>query len=240
MTPLDRQAHLRRVQDLVDRALRWCPDATGQDREEAVERLSHESAHARGLAATWEFPSVCGLPRAGVRDLLEAAEAIFAQHIDWDWPSKSQLTHQSGFGLGPDRTCDGCAWWSDSRCAQVDGQADAVPSFGPTSPACARWEAKETIDDCITCGACCREGYTLAPVEADETIGSRHPGLITKDVDGNRHLARPGGLCVALDRSAGPARFPCTVYADRPRACADLLPGSHACLIARRRVGLSR
>lgn len=66
-----------------------------------------------------------------------------------------------------------------------------------------------------------------------------HPQLLECD-DFGWHIPRPGGSCLALRARAaeGPA-YTCTIYGDRPRACRDFEAASEACLIARRRVGLS-
>ncbi len=54
-------------------------------------------------------------------------------------------------------------------------------------------------------------------------------------------LPRPDGRCVALEGNGSPGSpWRCRAYGVRPRACSELEPGSHACLVARRRTGLSR
>jgi Fe-S-cluster containining protein len=62
-------------------------------------------------------------------------------------------------------------------------------------------------------------------------------------VDGfGPHVPRPDGLCVALDRRAAALPSPaytCSIYPERPQACADFAVAGDACLTARRRVGLS-
>jgi hypothetical protein len=47
-----------------------------------------------------------------------------------------------------------------------------------------------------------------------------------------------GDRCVALIGEIGVATA-CGVYADRPVVCRDCEPGDEACLMARRRFGLS-
>jgi Fe-S-cluster containining protein len=110
----------------------------------------------------------------------------------------------------------------------------------PDWPACERFEPPLAAASCGTCGACCREGFHLAPVGRREALAKRHSELLVRD-DLGLHLPRPGGHCVAL-AGAGEAASPwrCRVYADRPRACSDLAVASASCLLARRRVGLSR
>jgi Fe-S-cluster containining protein len=53
------------------------------------------------------------------------------------------------------------------------------------------------------------------------------------------YLARPEGRCVALSGDGIAAPYRCSVYAERPGACAKFELGGAACLIARRRTGLS-
>ena len=74
----------------------------------------------------------------------------------------------------------------------------------------------------------------LAPMALAHPEWIRHDGR-------KACLPRPDGLCVALEGD-GSDRTPwrCRAYELRPRACSDLAPGSHACLVARRRTGLSR
>lgn len=67
---------------------------------------------------------------------------------------------------------------------------------------------------------------------------------MTTEPDGFRSLKRVPGQgggtrCVALRNDGRSAPFRCVIYADRPTACRDLMPGEPNCLFARRRVGLS-
>lgn len=236
----DSTAHLGRVDGLMARARRWCPDASEQDLREAVLRMAFETAHGRGLADSWGLPAPAGLPTGAVRDLMEAAATLLEQEEPWEWPESKETPHPSGFGRGPDNFCAQCAWHRDGSCVQADLELRTTRSWPASTRACARWEPKELLEDCRACGACCREGYTFAPVDPDESVIGSHPQLVTKGSDGGFRLERPGGLCVALDRASSSGRYPCAIYPHRPRACADLLPGSQSCLVARRRLGLSR
>jgi Fe-S-cluster containining protein len=80
----------------------------------------------------------------------------------------------------------------------------------------------------------------MAPVRRDEPMAVAHPEWIRHD--GRKAcIPRPDGLCVALEGDgSGQAPWRCLAYDIRPRACSDLAPGSLACLVARRRTGLSR
>ena len=90
--------------------------------------------------------------------------------------------------------------------------------------------------DCLTCGACCREGYDTVEVEDDDPAVQRHPELMRRGPFGHLNLHRDGPRCVCL-RLAN-QRYTCAIYPTRPRTCRDLAVGSAACLTARRRVGL--
>jgi Fe-S-cluster containining protein len=103
-----------------------------------------------------------------------------------------------------------------------------------------RWERKFGGEACGTCGACCREGFDLAPVRRGEAIARLHPDLVQRGAGGWVGVPRPAGRCLALV-GAGTTEAPyrCRVYRDRPRACTDLEVAGDACLAARRRAGLS-
>jgi Fe-S-cluster containining protein len=105
----------------------------------------------------------------------------------------------------------------------------------PGDPACERFEPHFDERECARCGACCREGFDVVTVGADELL--RHPKLVSASSLG-RVLARPGGRCVALSGGQGTA-FRCSIYPERPRSCREFEVSGDACLLARRRVGLS-
>lgn len=161
--------------------------------------------------------------------------------------------HRAGFPLSErdDATCASCAWSHThkrvTRCRQaqardvarssvIDGEGIADRFIAPTDRACVRYEPRLSEDSCAPCGACCRQGFDRVEVRARDVVKRRHLALVSRDNFGE-FLARPGGLCVGLTRSEEGYR--CTIYADRPRACADFEVGGDACLSARRRVGLS-
>lgn len=160
--------------------------------------------------------------------------------------------HRAGFPIGDGQaTCASCAWsYTDkraTRCRQadardalmhnvVDAEGVAERLIAPGDRACMRYEPRLTDDSCGPCGACCRQGFDRVELRARDAVKRKHLALISKDGFGE-YLARPAGLCVALTRTEEAYR--CTIYADRPRACADFEVGGDACLSARRRVGLS-
>ncbi len=178
------------------------------------------------------------------------AEAVrsFADALPTDslW-RRAEALHPTGARLGPEGArCGDCAWRfrggrgrAVDRCRRHAGRgAGEQARIDLSWRACDRWEPELGPDACDACGACCREGYHLAPVGAREAAARRHLELLTRDAFG-LHLPRPGGRCVALE-GGGEAPFRCRIYADRPRACSELPVGGAACLEARRRVGLSR
>ena len=139
---------------------------------------------------------------------------------------------KSGHPLVDDgRRCDDCAWRSDGGlCRRASRRA--FVAVGAT--ACVRHEA--TLD-CLDCGACCRSAFDSVEVGAREAVIRRHPSLVVHR-DSFIELARVGDRCGALEgEAAGP--YHCRIYVDRPRTCRDFTVGSHNCVTARRRVGLS-
>lgn len=133
--------------------------------------------------------------------------------------------------------CSGCAWsrGTGSSCAfhALGDEPIAVDGTG-----CDAWEA---VPNCLDCGACCREAFDSVPVEL--AAQQRLPDeLIRRHDDGWVDLQRVpsplgcGTRCAAL--RGGPP-YTCVVYALRPDNCRDLEAGSEACLMARRRVGLT-
>ncbi len=150
--------------------------------------------------------------------------------------------HPSGLegALGEPRgTCGQCAWRMRAgpgkkvdRCVQAEGAR-----VSRDWPGCARFE----VDlECTACGACCREAYGAVDVGARDPFRRRHPELVVERGD-RLELRRQGDRCAALEggRAHG-ERFRCAVYEDRPRTCREFTLGSINCLVARRRVGLSR
>ncbi|MFI5306443.1 MAG: YkgJ family cysteine cluster protein [Polyangiales bacterium] len=158
--------------------------------------------------------------------------------------------HASGFPLGRDESkrCENCAWMFSAgpgravtRCRQTrKGAGSIARRVAPADRACERFEPKLSIDGCGSCGACCREGFDLVPVRPRDAIRKRHPELVRESRHG-AFLPRPEGHCVALDGDGDAATpYRCRVYGNRPSACVEFEVGGDACLLARRRVGLSR
>ena len=178
----------------------------------------------------------------------------------WQLVDPEPPRHAAGFPMAPAAdpghasgaappTCGTCAWHyrggpgrAVDRCRQAEGVR-----ISPDASACNRWEPQL---DCQECGACCREAYDSVTVSRRDPVRKHHPELIV-DRGTYIELARTGGHCAALVRepapgsvpaatAATPARYSCRIYDHRPRPCHELERSGPHCLVARRRVGLSR
>jgi len=238
-----KEIFLQRCRDLLARAARWCPDTTATDLETALARLAFEQAEVSGLADGMGLARPEGWPAGAERDLLDACERILETEptVLLDGFRPQAPSHPSGRGPGPaGETCGTCAWSRRGRCLQGGDSPGNAPKARRDWPSCARWEPALSEASCGNCGACCRQGYSMAPVRRGEPMATAHPEWILRE-GRQTCLPRPNGLCVALDGDGSEAApWRCRAYDVRPRACADLAVGSHACLVARRRTGLSR
>lgn len=155
--------------------------------------------------------------------------------------------HSTGLLLAsePGQQCGQCAWSFAARggglsCRQTAREGQRALAVAADEPACERWEPKLTGQDCLPCGACCREGFDLVQVGVREPFARKHPDLVQRSTLGLT-VPRPGGRCGALDGDGGLASpYLCRHYAERPKSCAQFPVAGDACLLARRRVGLSR
>jgi hypothetical protein len=145
--------------------------------------------------------------------------------------------HPLGVATGPG-TCGACAWRTeDHRCLAEAPEGHQGPPVQPDWPGCYRYEPRLDDAACRSCGACCRQGFHLVAVDEDDPFLTHHPELVRRDGWG-AHVPRPGGFCAALTAHTAP--WTCGVYTERPRSCRDFEIGEEACLIARRRVGITR
>ena len=167
--------------------------------------------------------------------------------------SVTQPRHRLGSLLSDSESlnCGACAWAipgnSDATetlslsCRQHNLDENNLPGVDPDEQACERWEQKFAIEDCGSCGACCRQGFDLLTVSAQDPFINLHPELIQLRDGGESCVPRPDGVCVALDgNGVAPDPYRCRHYDTRPQNCADFEVAGTACLLARRRVGLSR
>lgn len=140
--------------------------------------------------------------------------------------------------------CGTCAWAFEDetglRCRQHKQPDADAPQVTPDELACQRWEQTFSIDDCGSCGACCRQGFEVLAVAEDDPFNDQYPELV--ELHGSElRVSRPNGLCVALNGDGNETNpYRCRHYETRPRNCQDFEVGGDACLLARRRVGLSR
>lgn len=199
-------------------------------------------AYERALHGPWAKPIEEALARtAAIASLVRTC----APPSDSLW-AMTQPLHASGFPLHRDaeKRCADCAWCFDdrgvSRCRQTrNGERERGKRVARDAQACVRFEPSFEGAECERCGACCREGFDRVEVRAKDLVRKHHPQLVAHDAYGP-HLPRPSGHCVALSQgSTVPVSYRCSIYAHRPRSCADFAVRGDACLTARRRVGLS-
>ncbi len=129
-------------------------------------------------------------------------------------------------------TCGACAWRTEGGFCR---RGERRVKVAMDEPACPDGEAAPL--DCLACGACCREAYSIVPVGWRDPVRKQHPNLITCR-DGRLEMQRSGTRCAALEGPDG-GPFRCVIYLDRARVCRDFEAGGRHCLDARRRVGLA-
>lgn len=180
-----------------------------------------------------------------------SATAVIADAVRGGVPPSSlwsvtRARHRLGSLLSSseDFRCGSCAWAvsgkSGLRCRQHNSPGKTAPPVSSDEQACERWEQKLAAEDCATCGACCRQGFDMVSVSARDPFRKLHPELVQLQ-NGDHIVPRPGGICVALDGDGAAATpYRCRHYANRPKNCHDFEVAGDACLLARRRVGLSR
>jgi hypothetical protein len=225
-------------------------DALGPADDPAIP-LARE-AFERATQGRWAAPLERALARTAA-----LAETMRALDLPTDslWRRTRRL-HASGFPCADEHTntCGDCAWGhgrqDNLRCRQLESLRNDARR-GPTRgklhtslPGCVRFEPRLVSASCAGCGACCREGFDRVELSQREHTRRAGAGLLRLVVvDGfGPHVPRPDGLCVALDRRAAGLAEPsysCSIYPERPQACADFAIAGDACLTARRRVGLS-
>ena len=130
-------------------------------------------------------------------------------------------------------TCGACAW-SFTRGRTMRCRVSAA-NTARDEPACERWEPRAL--DCAACGACCREAFHTVLLTRGDVLRKTRPDLVTM-IDGQAEMPRPEGRCPALTIDA--RGHLCSVYEERPRSCRDFAVAGDSCLLARRRVGLTR
>ncbi len=178
-----------------------------------------------------------------------AATAVIAREVTgygaaaasslWSLVDPPVAMHRAGFptpaagSRAAHERCGSCAWvlsrGKSARCRASTERTDDA------APACERWEPKAL--DCFACGACCREAFHTVLLTRSDVLRKTRPDLVTV-IDGRPEMPRPEGNCPALEHGA--LGYACTVYDQRPRSCRDFAIAGDACLLARRRVGMTR
>lgn len=180
--------------------------------------------------------------------------------------TRNRIAHPAdAFAARIDATkrCEQCAWAYTQGIKLACRQVDSA-TIGPQHkdieahwPACERFEPAL---DCQNCGACCREAFQSVEVGAREPIRRTHPEMVV-DHGTRRELRRTqatsldiiadkpaptrcaalgGGDVVQLGTRTTVADYACQIYQARPQSCRSFTAGSESCLVARRRVGMSR
>ncbi|HRA90011.1 MAG TPA: YkgJ family cysteine cluster protein, partial [Planctomycetaceae bacterium] len=211
------------------------PLADGDDAAIAIAQTGFQ------LAQTQPFESVLTRSLSATAVIADAVRRLAQPSSLW---SVTRSRHRLGSLLSDSEAlrCGSCAVSGKSglRCRQHEPPGKFAPSVSSDEQACERWEQRLTAEDCGNCGACCRQGFELVPVSARDPFRKLHPELVQLH-NGQHIVPRPGGTCVALDGDGAAATpYRCRHYATRPKNCVDFEVADDACLLARRRVGLSR
>jgi hypothetical protein len=196
------------------------------------------TAASRATQAPWA-PHLGEALRATATLARELAMAGAPSGSLWSLIDPPTPMHRAGFPMAAPQSrvaserCETCAWSFTRRgaflCRASGARTEAV------EPACERWEPRAL--DCAACGACCREAFHTVVLTRRDILRKTRPDLVT-DIDGVAEMPRPDGRCPALVIDADAHR--CTVYDERPRSCRDFAIAGESCLLARRRVGMSR
>lgn len=194
------------------------------------------------------------------------SDALAATSEQRSADARNRVAHPTGaFAARADESkrCEQCAWMYTQginlACRQVDS-ATVGPNhknIEPEWPACERFEPAL---DCQPCGACCREAFQTVQVGAREPIRRTLPAMVldhgtrqelrrvpTPSLDivadkpaPTRCAALGGGDLVQLGTRTTVSDYGCQNYEARPQSCRSFTAGSESCLVARRRVGMSR
>ncbi len=210
--------------------------AIAQDAAHLARLLPFEPVLTRALQSTAAIADI-------VRNMADEASL---------W-SVSYPRHRLGslVSASEDLRCGSCAWaipgeldasgTPSLRCRQHDLAEDNPPPIEPNEQACERWEERFSIEDCGSCGACCRQGFDLLTVSPSDPFMNLHPELVQLRDGREACVPRPNGVCIALQGDGNDTHpYRCGHYDTRPQNCADFEVAGIACLLARRRVGLSR
>lgn len=212
------------------------PLAPGTDPAIELARRAHE----RAQRSPWR--EVLSEALSATARIADAVRPWVNERSLW---SRTRARHRNGLLLSSEeQICGDCTWAYTSRgklhCRRSKSGERTSLAVSADERACEAWEPVLSESDCGRCGACCREGFDLVPVGVREPFRRQHPELVASSEVG-AHVPRPGGRCVALAGMGTETEpFRCSHYAERPRACAAFPVAGDSCLLARRRVGLTR
>lgn len=217
-------------------------DALPEDPLAACDDPALPSAlRAFSQAQTEPWAGVLGRALEDTARLSEIARRVAPDDSLWQ---RTRARHISGF-LAHERAdlrCGGCAWsrrqGKKLGCRQSERVGRPALRVEAATSACEHWEPQLDEESCKSCGACCREGFDRVELRRNDTLRKKHPELVREDHWGV-FVPRPDGRCLPLSGDGKRAPFRCEVYDDRPRSCREFEIGGSACLVARRRVGLS-
>ena len=150
--------------------------------------------------------------------------------------------HPAGFPLGPaGETCGSCAWRYRGDEAPRSSAAGSQRRRSEMDCACAPTCQPATAGSrrsSVVAAAPAAARPTTASASRCEIRWSGSTRLWSCATDTAGACSAEGDRCAALEISEKSYR--CQIYADRPRTCRDFERGGRHCLVARRRVGLSR
>ena len=212
-----------------------------RDGEDPAIPLAQEASH---LARLEPFQTVLARSLSATAAIADTIRDVAPRSSLW---SVTRARHRLGSlaARDPDLQCGACAWAvagaSGLSCRQHKTPDAAAPLIEHDEPACERWEPPITIEHCGACGACCRQGFDVVTMTANDPFKTLHPELVQIRDDGEACVPRPDGVCVALSGNGDAADlYRCRHYENRPQNCVDFEVAGDACLLARRRVGISR
>lgn len=220
------------------------PDDPLKDDDDPAIAIAQEGFHRARLQP---FEAILKRSLSATAAIADVARDVAPPSSLW---SVTHAHHRLGSLLSSanDLRCGSCAWAvtdnsyeaSSLRCRQHKSTEEIGPSIDSNELACQRWEAKFDEQDCGACGACCREGFDSVSIAEDDPFKKFHPDLVQLN-NGEFIVPRPNGACIALGGDGqAENQYRCQHYSTRPKNCFDFEVAGDACLMARRRVGLSR
>jgi hypothetical protein len=223
------------------------PEDPLRDGDDPAIAIAQTASH---LARLPPFEPVLTRSLSATAAIADAVRCVAKPSSLW---SVARARHRLGSLLADSEAsrCGSCAWAVSEKsgvsgnprlsCRQHKPPGKTAPAVDFDEQACERWEPKFAAEDCGSCGACCRQGFDLLTVSTRDPFRNLHPELVQLRDDGEHCVPRPGGVCVALDGDGAESNpYRCRHYATRPKNCADFEVAGDACLLARRRVRLSR